>query len=191
MTPIQISSNALIHVGDDPITAFDESDGGIACELLYPVAKDEILATHPWSFALKSQRLSMRSAEVDSMRYWTKSHQLPPDFVYIWKLLPEGMEYEIEGDVLFSNNEDILMQYVHSCDEALFSIGFQTALEYLLASKLALTVTEDKATHDTMRQLYMNQLGVAQNSDSQQRPCVPIQDAPFNHVRNGGRRGLY
>jgi hypothetical protein len=51
---ISIASNALILIGDTPITAWDETDSGSAAEQIYPICKKSLLAQYKWSFALKN-----------------------------------------------------------------------------------------------------------------------------------------
>ena len=56
---IDIASNALILIGDNPINSFDEPGAGAqAAAALYPETKKRLLSEHPWGFALKQQRLN-------------------------------------------------------------------------------------------------------------------------------------
>jgi len=53
---IDFSSNALLLVGDNPISSFTEPGAGAqAAANLYPQVKQKLLAYTNWSFALKQQ----------------------------------------------------------------------------------------------------------------------------------------
>ena len=56
---IDIASNALLLIGDNPISSFDDPGAGAKVAAnLYPETKKRMLSEHPWSFALKQQRLN-------------------------------------------------------------------------------------------------------------------------------------
>lgn len=183
---IAIASNALILIGDSPITAWNETDGGIAAEQIYPVAKKSLLAAYKWSFALKSIRLSQNAEAPDSLLGYNKSHALPADMIRLWRLLPEGMNYIIRGADVYSFNTDILAEYTYDCDENLMPDYFREALEFLIASKLGNSITENPNIAELMLQQHLRQLAIAKNIDATQAPQIPILDAPFNSVRQGG-----
>ena len=88
---IEISSNALILIGDNPISSFTEPGfGATAAANLYAGTYEAILSEHPWTFALKEQYLSRLSQQPDQETNYTYAFQIPSDVVRIWAVLPHS-----------------------------------------------------------------------------------------------------
>ena len=186
-TAIDIASNALILIGDEPISSFDESGAGAkATANLYEQTRDTLLAEHPWTFAMKSQRLNLLSQEVDSLRYYKYAFQIPTDLIRLWSLYPVGQNYEIQENILYCNQKELLANYVFSVNESKFPPHFVKALEYRLASEIAISVTEDVSVSEVILSKYIAQIVRAKNIDSQGKPQVSIIDQPFVQARLGG-----
>ena len=65
---IDMSSNALLLIGDNAISSFTEPGfGAKVASNLYPDTYAAILASHPWSFALKEQELNKLAQEPDDL----------------------------------------------------------------------------------------------------------------------------
>lgn len=185
-TNIEISSNALILIGDNPISSFTEAGfGATAAANLYDNAYCALLSEHPWTFALKEQHLSRLSQAPDKETNYAYAFQLPTDMVRVWAVFPHGM-YTIVGSLLYSNDLELLMRYNHKPDETSLPPHFVQALQYKLAADFSLSVTEDAAKHQLFEQKYLRALSVARSVDSQGKPPVPIIDSPFTDVRRSG-----
>ena len=111
-TDIEIASNALILIGDNPISSFTEPGAGAqAAANLYPSTKAEVLSNHPWSFALKEQVLNLLSQTPDPLTNFQYVYQNPSDLIRYWAVKPYAF-YEIVGDKLYSNQNRLLARYV-------------------------------------------------------------------------------
>lgn len=78
-TDISICSNALLKIGAESITSF--LDGTAEAEVaanLYPMIRDGLLASYPWSFAVGQKSLP-RLAGVPLADY-SYAYRLPNDF---------------------------------------------------------------------------------------------------------------
>lgn len=65
-TEVDICNMALGEISDDTITALsDSNEAGRRCTLLYPQARDEVLALHPWRFAMGRTTLVRNGATLD------------------------------------------------------------------------------------------------------------------------------
>ena len=65
-TEVDICNMALGEISDDVITALsDSNEAGRRCTLLYPQARDEVLALHPWRFAMGRTTLVRNGATLD------------------------------------------------------------------------------------------------------------------------------
>lgn len=185
---IDIASNALLLVGDNPISSFDDPGAGAAAAAnLYPETKKRLLSEHPWSFALKQQRLNRLSQTPDELTNFNNAFQLPTDLIRIWNMQPRG-DYILIGDLLYSNQNEILATYVFNVDEVMLPPHFVKSLEYALASDFAISVTEDTKKAGLYEQKAINAISQAMAIDSQGRPGRGIIDSPLIDVRFSGNR---
>jgi hypothetical protein len=182
---VEITSNALMLVGDEPISSWSESDGGTVSEAFYETTKNTLLATYPWSFAIKDSNLALQSEEPDPLWDFKYSHKLPQDMLRLWRIAPDLTNYDISGLLLYSNTQDLMAIYTYSCDESLFPATFRVALEYRLASKFAMSITENATVMREMQAEYVTALRLAKHIDATQKPQMSMASAPFNEVRGG------
>lgn len=180
---IDMASNALILLGDNPISSFTESGfGATAASNLYSTTYRAILASHPWSFALKEQYLSRLSQTPDDETGFTYAYQMPTDLIRVWEVMDYG-DYEIVGSLLYSNQSTLLMRYVYEIEETQLPPHVVEAIEYQLAAKFAPFVTEDAGLAGLYEQKALMALARAQTIDSQNRPQSGIVHSPFTDVR--------
>lgn len=183
---IDIASNALLLVGDNPISSFEDPGAGAqAAANLYPETKKRLLSEHPWSFALKQQRLNRLSQVPDTLTNYQYAFQLPTDLIRIWNMQPHG-DYILIGNLLYSNQNEILATYVYDVDEVKLPPHFVKSLEYSLAADFAISVTEDENKAGLYERKAVNASAQAMAIDSQGRPQIGIIDSPLIDVRHGG-----
>lgn len=186
---IDIASNALLLIGDNPISSFDDPGAGAqAAANLYPETKKRILSEHPWSFALKSQRLNRLSQTPDILTGYQYAFQLPTDLIRIWNVQGHS-NYILEGNLLLSNQTQLLCTYIFNVDEVNLPPHVVKSLEYLLAADFAIAVTEDTGKAGLYEQKAINAINKAMAIDSQNRPQISIIDSPLIDARNGGGFG--
>ncbi len=186
-TSIDIASNALILIGDNPINSFDDDGGGAtAASALYPETKKRLLSEHHWSFALKQQQLNRLSQAPDPMTNYQYAFQLPTDMIRLLRIQDKNF-YIIVGDLLYSNNSKLLATYIYDVPETNLPPHFVKSLEYALASDLSISVTEDNSMMQIMDAKYRTSINQAMAIDSQNRPQFPIQSSPIINARLGGR----
>jgi hypothetical protein len=183
---IDIASNALILIGDNPISSFTEPGAGAtAAANLYPDTYKQLLSEHPWTFALKEQKLNRLSQAPDALTNWKYAYQNPTDLIRYWAVMPHS-NYAMVGSLTYSNQNELLARYVYKVAESQLPPHFQKALEYKLASDFALLVTEDTTKSQLFEQKYRTAIGQARSIDSQSHPQQPIIDQPFTDVRRSG-----
>jgi hypothetical protein len=183
---IDIASNALILIGDNPISSFTEPGAGAtAAANLYPDTYKQLLSEHPWTFALKEQKLNQLSQAPDALTNWKYAYQNPTDLIRYWSIMPFS-NYAMVGSLTYSNQNELLARYVYAVAESQLPPHFQKALEYKLAADFALLVTEDVNKSQVFEQKYRTAISQARSIDSQSHPQVPIMDQPFTDVRQGG-----
>lgn len=191
-TSIDMASNALLLVGDNPISSFDDPGAGAqVAGAIYPETYAAVLSEHPWSFAFKELQLSRLSQTPDPKTNFQYAFQLPGDLIRIWKMMSHS-NYTIVGSLVYSNETELLCRYIYKVDENELPPHVVKAIEYKLAADFAISVTEDQNKSQLYEQKYLRQIALARTVDSQGRPQVPIVDSPFIDVRlSGVDRGFF
>lgn len=183
---IDMSSNALLLIGDEPISSFTDAGAGAqAAANFYPETKKMVLSYHPWSFALKEQELSRLSQEPDRRTGYRYAYQLPTDLIRLWEMMPYS-NYKMVGEFIYSNHSSLFARYVYDAPESRFPAQLVKAIEYQLASEFAMSVTEDENKANFYEQKARDQLAKASNIDSQSQPQESMKSDPFTVARFGG-----
>lgn len=183
---IDIASNALLLIGDNPISSFQDAGAGATVAAnIYPETKKRLLSEHPWSFALKQQRLNKLSQKPDVLTNYQNAFQLPTDLIRIWNIQNHS-DFILIGDLLYSNQSEVLATYVYDVDEVMLPPHFVKSLEYSLAADFAISVTEDNTLSQIMRRNADTYTAKAMAVDSQGRPQSAIVDSPIIDARFGG-----
>lgn len=185
-TSVTIASNALQLIGDEPIVSFESpGNGAETAKNLYIDTYRMVLAEHFWTFALKDQSLSRLSQEPDDETGFQFAFRLPADIIRLYQLLPNH-HYVMTGDVILSNQDEVIARYVHPVDESLLPAHFVKALEYKLAADFAIAITEDEKKADIYERKYVRMLSQARTIDSQSHPQERIDNMPFINSRFRG-----
>lgn len=183
---IDICSNALQLIGDEPINSFDEPGAGPkVADALYLTTKETLLSSHPWSFALKQQLLNRLSQIPDKKTGFSYAFQLPSDLIRIWNI-QDHSDYILINGLLYSNRKELLCTYIYDVAESALPPQFTKALEYALASDFAIAITENQSMAGLYEQKAVMKLSQAKTIDSQGRPQQAFIDSPLIHARQGG-----
>lgn len=205
LTDIDICSNALVRLGDDPISSFTESDAARSCAAIYPFVKLDVLTCYPWrATMIKSDLLSrLSTGPTTEFKY---AYQLPPDMVgmprkvFDSKTVPAGnqppfTQFGIYGDQIYSSAEQILIDYQIEIIEQKMPFYMVELLVLATAAEVALADTD----RQTLAEFYTikawglpseNKMGgqfrKASMRDAQGQPPSRTQRFPLTAVRQGG-----
>ena len=180
---IDICSNALQLIGDEPINSFDEPGAGAkVAKALYQTIKETLLSSHTWSFALKQQRLSRLSQVPDKKTGYNYAFQLPTDLIRIWNI-QDHSDYILINGLLYSNNKELLCTYIYDVEESALPPQFAKSLEYALAADFAISITENQSMNALYEQKAQMAAIMARSIDSQGRPQQGFIDRPLIDVR--------
>ena len=187
-TDVDIASNALLLIGDEPISSLTTGTGAgfEVAAAIYPETYKQVLSEHPWSFALKEQVLSQLTQTPDDRTGYTYAYQIPTDLIRLWAIFEHG-NYVIIGDLLYSNSNSLMARYVYKVSETALPPYFVVPLQYKLASDFANSITESTSKAEYYEAKYRVAISQARSIDSQGRPQEPIVDSPFVDVRFSGR----
>ena len=190
---ITICSNALMLIGDEPIASFsDDRVGAKIASSFYETTLISLLSEYTWSFATKQDKLSMLSEK--PLNRWDYVYQLPTDHIRTITVYPVG-DYDIVGDKIYSNTNNLELDYMYRIDESFFTPLFREALELHLASKFSIPVTENATNADLYFGMAQKMFKKAKLIDSQEKPNrgIPAAAAIPLRLRNrgghAGRRG--
>lgn len=180
---IDLISNALILIGDNPISSVIGNSRAqtVAANLYDNIVQNE-LTKHRWGFARRKAQLSLLVDEpLDDD--WRSIYQLPTDLLVLIKLNP-NTSYQIYGDKVYTNlSQTLHCDYIRNVSESEWPVYFAKMIEYALARDFASSVRDSASSADRMAAEYLNASRMARYTDSQQHPQTAIIDRPFINVR--------
>lgn len=183
-TKIDIISNALILIGNPPISSLDPDQGaGATVSALYETVLEDLLTTTYWRFAIKQQTLSKLSAT--PLNTWQFAYQIPTDSLAIHRVV-ERSRYQIFEDKIFSNENELAADYTFRVDDTALPTYFVKAFQYSLAADFAISVTNDLPKNQLYSAKLLSTLPIALAADARAHPPTPILDQPFTDIRVGG-----
>lgn len=198
-TGVSICADALILLGAAPISSFnDGTDEANACDRLYSDVRDMTLSMYPWSFAYKKVKLAR--LVTTPVSEWTYEYQLPGDRLGNPRAVFETAnayarpvkEWEIQGDKLITNYQEVYIDYPYQTPEYAMPQYFVQLLKYMMAWHLAYPITEQEtktaywqglaigSPAENGRGGYFRQ---ASNIDAQGQPPQVIEDYALVAVR--------
>ena len=90
-TDVDICNLALSRLGDDAtVTSIDPAEGSFQadrCATFYPLARDEMLETHPWAFALRRVE-GTTIVMPDEITTWQFGYQWPTSAMQVFAVIP-------------------------------------------------------------------------------------------------------
>lgn len=169
---LEVVNDGLVRLGVPPLASLaDQGAQAIAADSIYQTVAESALAEHPWSFALREQRLPKLVIEEEDRRNFRFdfAYQLPGDRLRVLGLRSHD-EYRLAGDQLYTNDRDAYVIYVANVDEAQWPSYFSKLVSFSFAASVAITLTEQTTRADLMYRLTDEQRRTARNVDSQQTP---------------------
>lgn len=190
-----ICNLAFAHFGHDAnIVSIEPPDDSVEahlCQQFYPIARDELLAEHAWTFATKRATLAPLVSAREDFAY---AYALPADCVKTRKLLPEGYAsdsksevFELENGVIYTDVPSVatLVYTYRLVASGSYSPQFTSALSLRLASYLAGPVQKD--TTGRLQALLMKRAdvaaGLAKASDANADTKRSTREATADRVR--------
>ena len=147
-TRVDICNQALKNLGQTrTITSLTENTAAAKlCNRYYNVAVHSLLENFPWSFAVKTAKLTAKTTNDRLTVDWKHAYNLPANFLSVVTLGPdlggatvdEEVTFAIENDTLYTNLADATLRYTQkSPDPRKYSQHFTNALAYKLAAEIA------------------------------------------------------
>lgn len=180
---IDVCSRALILIGADPITSFDEgtTESTVAVNMYEDVARAALVNSR-WRFATNQATLNLLS-DAPTGRY-DKAYQLPSDLLMLHAVTVEDLqiEYQMYGDKVFADSDtsDVLVaDYTFRADETSWPSYFTIAVEYSLAIVFATSIARDSTLASLMSSQAQTAMSKARTLDSQQQTARKLVTSRF------------
>jgi|GEM_PF-3230981 hypothetical protein len=188
-TKLQIINNALTFLGNNPVATLNLQNTVLqAMSSIYDLILPDIMAGHPWHFALRWEQLVEDPTEPLNPR-WNYSYHLPADYIQAWNTYPYGNYNIVYGKYIWANvSPPWKWGYIGTVSEAEFPGYFNLLLSYALASECALLVTENPNIATYWQQKASQQRVIAQNRDYTAQPNPTLISNPVwnSHWIPGG-----
>lgn len=199
---VQICNLALSRISQDQILSLDDdSPSARFCKAFFAQARDEVLQSNPWRFAVTAATLTELTGT--PLIEWEKEFQLPSDCLRVLSLNGCGPHdrsdyFEIQGKKLLTNEGTAIIKYVaRVTDGSFYHPLFVGALACLLASMIAKPLTGDSAAAQGLLTEYARLTGPeARRVDAyigHRRPALPAQTSELVASRRayGSGGGIY
>ncbi len=185
-TDVSLCSKALLKIGAQTITSFE--DGTAESEVaanLYPLTRDSLLASYPWSFAVAQKRLG--HLDLTPVADFKRAYQLPADFLRIISAgsgtRGRGAEYRIYENKIYTDSEELIITYICRVDESIFPTFFNEALVAALAFEFCLPLTESTSRAEFLQKKAEDVLKQARLIDAQQATPLKFEDFSLIEAR--------
>ena len=180
---IDVCSRALILVGAEPITSFDDGNNEalIASNMYEDVARASLLNTR-WRFST-NQAVLNRLSDAPTGRF-DAAYQLPSGWLmtHVVTVNDSPIEYQTYGDKLFCNeaaSSELVLDFTYRADEQGWPSYFTIAVEYELASVFAVSLARDQSLAQLMTQQAATSMMRARNLDAQQQTTRKLSTSRF------------
>ena len=180
---IDIASRALVLIGAEPITSFDDSSTeGLVATNMYEDTVRAMLSTARWRFATEQSTLAQLS-DAPTGRF-DIAHQLPSDLLVLHGITVNDnlIDFTVYGDKVFSNStssDSLIADFTFRADEVDFPSYFSLALQYSLASIFATSIARDDGLMQIMETKANLLMAKARNIDAQQQTTRRLATSRF------------
>lgn len=189
-TAVSICSNALIKLGDDPITSLtDNTVRARHCNRLYTPTRQAVLRDAVWTDSRKRVRLAQLSAAPE----WEYAYEyaLPADYIRMVKTSLDDAKtpYQIEGRqgqgrTLLTDATEVYILYIYDNEDvASYDAGHVDALTARMAYELAEPITGKKSNGDRAAAEYEVKKRDAKAVDGQEDAQETYTDSTLTNVR--------
>jgi len=193
-TKIDICAKALVLMGAQPITSFDDgSTEALVASNIYEDIVEASLCKHRWNFATTQKQLSLLSDAPEGK--YDHAYQMPTDPAVLQiisisvndNIIPyDRYKNYIYVDSYGSGNK-LIMDYIYRVEEAFFPPYFRTALQYELAALFAGSVARDASLISQFSQLAQREYIRAKNIDSSEATNKVLDVKRFINTRQNNR----
>lgn len=190
---ISICTNALLSIGDKPISSFDDNtDRARICGNMYYQLRDTTLRAHPWNCAKK--RVILAPLTTTPAFGWRCQFQTPSDCLRLLQVgnkilgIDERLDFELEGRTILSNANNLPIRYIWgNYDESTWDSMLVEAMTLTLAAGIAYALTKSTSLMQAKQQELALFYKQAKATNGQENPPETLGDFPLLEARLSGR----
>ena len=198
-TKLSICSEALIMLGATPLSSFTVgTDEAQVADRLYDDVRDTLLMQYPYSWSIKKVKLAQLVQT--PINEWKYIYQLPGNLLgnpkAVFNVGAVGAtpqrDFEIYGDGLNTNYENVWVDYQYRPEPCEFPPYFVRLLKTALAAEFAEPITDqitkadyfhNRAYGSPAENMRGGLVRVSINIDGADRPAQQIQEFPISDIR--------
>jgi|TARA_R110000796_G_scaffold43790_1_gene107416 hypothetical protein len=184
---VEISSNALRLLGDDPITSFgDDTERARLVNAIYEEMRDDVTRAAVWN-CCKARQVLAALTETPAFG-WGYYHQLPGDNLRVVDVLSGDtrIDHTIEGRRLMTDVSSVNLIYLKRVtDPNDFDALFISALTARIAAELALPISGSNTVATAMWMAYDKKVKEARTIDSQEGTPANLDAQSIMDARAG------
>lgn len=169
MDNVQIANLALIGLGCEPISSFDEgTTEATVISATFDALLNATLSSYPWRFCTVSEDIARLNAETKSGFKYV--YQLPNNFLRAIALVDRGddADFGIVGNTLVTDAEAPTLTYTAKVPPEQLPDYFIEVFVDKLQAKNAIALTGDKAMGTYFQRCYDSDSVIARSRDAQQ-----------------------
>lgn len=176
MASIAVCNIALAEIRASPIVDLEDgSPEADACAHHYPDCFNTLIESHDWGFARR--RVALSPLTNDRPGDWAYAYAVPPDLAIMGDVVPVASapqpglyfpwpyswprsalgapSFIFDGEVIYTDLANAWIEYTsNDVDEGVWPAMFRRALTLDLASRLAITIRDDRAMKGDLIQQY-------------------------------------
>lgn len=180
---IQIANQALLRVGEEPITALtDNSEQAIAVNASWPFVRPEVLRAHSWNCATERALLPALVAAPD----WgfATAYQLPADCLWVVEANTTA-DWRIEGRHLLADTTGQLgIRYVKDeTDTSQYDGLLAQVMVLRLAAEVVERLTNSRTKRESLLLEYEDKLMEARGVDGEEGSPAEMEESDWITVR--------
>jgi hypothetical protein len=186
---VEICSDALLLLGEEPITSFDDATNKARlCKRFYPMIRDAVLRAYPWRCAITYQALGQLTGDdvIDESNY-SYTYQLPVEPYCLRALLlnnDKTILWEVIGRKLVTDEASVTLRYISRItDPNLFDALLMFVIAIQLAQQIAYPITGNPASVKAMEDLYQFKIMEARSIDSMEGSIDEYESSDLLDVR--------
>lgn len=169
ITQIGICNSALAKVGQAPISSISqETRAAQIINSLFDLLQDEVMASHPWNFAIK--RVTLSPTATTPVYEYDYEYDIPNDCLRILELETDvtmiGMDWVVEGKKILSNDATINIRYIYrNTDYNSWSPPFAEVMAWRIAMEIAYALTQSSERERACGESYRATLALSRSTD--------------------------
>ena len=182
-TAIKVCSRACLLAGIEPITSFaDGTAESDICNAMYEDIAQSSLTNTRWRFATNQSVLN-RIATPPTARF-SAAYQLPSGTLTVSAVTVNGnvIEFDTYGNKIYcdaSSTDEVIADYIFRSPEAEWPAYFIIAVEYAMASVLAISALRDASMSQILTQRAAVLMLEARSRDSQRQTTRRLNTSRF------------